>query len=192
MSKVNRESLSALMDGEASELEIRRLLREDSNELGELWTRYHRQRSALHNEREFSGMDVSGSVRAALSDEQPLRQPVLSDWRKPLGGLAVAASVAALVVFGLGGNPRSDLPLAANQPVAEQGSRVYLSAPTAVSTGTVNASTASTQAPRFHSVNDEQARQRFERLLQQHTERAALNSGQGMVTYARLSSHGTR
>ncbi|HCS27924.1 MAG TPA: hypothetical protein DIW43_10750, partial [Spongiibacteraceae bacterium] len=79
MSKVNRESLSALMDGEASELEIRRLLREDSNELGELWTRYHRQRSALHNEREFRGMDVSGSVRAALSDEQPLRQPVLSE-----------------------------------------------------------------------------------------------------------------
>ncbi|MFT5576972.1 MAG: negative regulator of sigma E activity, partial [Bermanella sp.] len=30
MSKDIRESLSALMDGEASELEVRRLLREDS------------------------------------------------------------------------------------------------------------------------------------------------------------------
>lgn len=190
MSKVSRESLSALMDGEAGELEVRRLLREDSNELGDLWARYHRQRSAMHNEREFSGMDISSGVRAALSDEQPHRRSLVSDWRKPLSGLAVAASVATLVVFGFGGSPRSDLPLAASQPVVEQGNRVYLSAPTAVATGTVNASTAGAQAPSFQSVNDEQARQRFERLLQQHTERAALNSGQGMVTYARLSSHG--
>lgn len=192
MSKDIRESLSALMDGEASELDVRRLLREDSDELSALWTRYHQQRGALHNEREFSGMDVSGAVRTALVAELPYRQ-WLGDWRKPLGGLAVAASVAALVVFGLGGGKSpADLQLASSQQNADQGNRVYLSAPAAVATGTVNASTTSAQVPRLQTVNDEQSRQRFERLLQQHTERAAVNSGQGMVTYARLSNHGTR
>ena len=193
MSKDIRESLSALMDGEASELEVRRLLRDGGDELDGLWARYHRQRSALHDEQEFAALDVSAAVRAALADESPHRQPVWYDWRKPLGGLAVAASVAALVVFGLGGNLQTETQLASSQSASEQGSRVYLSAPAAVSTGTVNASTAgSAQAPRFQTVSDEQSRQRFERLLQQHTERAAVNSGQGMVTYARLASHGTR
>ena len=97
MSKDIRESLSALMDGEASELELRRLLREDSGEVSELWSRFHRQRSALHNEREFASMDVSAGVRAALADELPHRQSALGQWRRPLGGLAVAASVAIIV-----------------------------------------------------------------------------------------------
>ncbi|MFT5603241.1 MAG: sigma-E factor negative regulatory protein RseA [Paracoccaceae bacterium] len=192
MSKDIRESLSALMDGEASELEVRRLLREDSEELSEVWSRFHRQQAVLHNERSFAELDVSSAVRSALVDEQPHRKNVLRDWRRPLGGLAVAASVAALVVFGLGGNSPSGVQLTSTQQTTEQGGRVYLSAPTASATGTVNASAASTEAPRFQAVNDEQSRQRFERLLQQHTERAAVNSGQGMVAYARLSSHGTQ
>lgn len=191
MSKDIRESLSALMDGEASELELRRLLRDDSDELDDLWARLHQQRAVLLGEPVFAGMDISASVRAALGDEAPHRARHL-DWRKPLSGLAVAASVAAVVVFGLGGSPQSDPLLAGSQQGAEQGSRVYLSVPGSTSTGTVNASTASTQSPRFQNVDDEQSRQRFERFLQQHTERAAVNSGQGMVTYARLSNYGNQ
>ncbi len=191
MSKDIRESVSALMDGEASELEVRRLLREDSGEIDAMWSRLHAQRAALRNEPGYVGLDVSAAVREAIAAEQPHRQMSKRDWRRPIAGLAVAASVAALVVFGLGGNPQSNTPLASAGSI-EQGGRVYLSSPTKAANGTVNASTASTQAPRFHSVNDEQSRQRFERLLQQHTERAAVNSGQGMVTYARLASHGAR
>lgn len=191
MSKDIRESLSALMDGEASELEVRRLLRDGDEEIGAVWSRYHEQRAALRNEQTFAGMDVSSAVRNALADELPHSQTSMRDWRRPLAGLAVAASVAALVVFGLGGNPQSNTPLASTG-VVEQGGRVYLSAPTTQASGTVNASTEGSQAPRFHTDSDEQSRQRFDRLLQRHTERAAVNSGQGMVTYARLASHGAR
>ncbi len=193
MSKDIRESVSALMDGEASELELRRLLQADSEEVSVTWSRFHAQRSALHGEPKFSGMDVSGAVRAALAGEEPLQRGMSLDWRKPLGGFAIAASVAALVVFGLGGTGQQQAEqLAASGSGPETSGRVYLSAPAAVTTGTVNASTASGQAPRFQSIADEQARQRFERLLQQHSERAAVSSGQGMVTYVRLASHGAK
>ncbi len=190
MSNDLRESLSALMDGEASELELRRLMRDSDDGDAAYWGRLHRQRSALLGEPTFSGMDISARVSSAIASEAPLTPASTRDWRKPLGGFAVAASVAALVVFGLGGgSPAQVTPQMAESPVVQNG-RVYLASPAPSVAGTVTASAAGMAVPRYQQVDDEQSRERFERFLRQHTERAALNSGQGMVTYARLVSHG--
>lgn len=190
MSNDLRESLSALMDGEASELELRRLMRDSDDGDAAYWGRLHRQRSALLGEPTFSGMDISARVSSAIASEAPLALASTRDWRKPLGGFAVAASVAALVVFGLGGgSPTQVTPQVAEAPVVQNG-RVYLASPAPSTAGTVTASAAGVAVPRYQQVDDEQSRERFERFLRQHTERAALNSGQGMVTYARLVSHG--
>ncbi len=191
MSNDLRESLSALMDGEASELELRRLMRDSDDGDAAYWGRLHRQRSALLGEPTFSGMDISARVSSAIAAEAPLAPASTTrDWRKPLGGFAVAASVAALVVFGLGGgSPAQVTPEVADAPVVQNG-RVYLASPAPSTAGTVTASAAGVAVPRYQQVGDEQSRERFERFLRQHTERAALNSGQGMVTYARLVSHG--
>lgn len=189
MSKNLRESLSALMDGEASELEVRRLLRENDDSLTALWGRFHRQRGALRDETGFADLDVSASVRRALAAERPHRR-LLGDWRKPLAGIAVAASVASVVVFGLGGPPGEQATTLADIAV-EQGGRVYLAAPTAPASGAVAANTAAGAVPAELQMSDQQSRQRFEKLLRQHTEHAAFNSGQGMVSHARLASYRT-
>ena len=190
MSNDLRESLSALMDGEASELELRRLMRDSDDGDAAYWGRLHRQRSALLGEPTFSGMDISARVSSAIASEAPLALASTRGWRKPLGGFAVAASVAALVVFGLGGgSPAQVTPQVAEAPVVQNG-RVYLASPAPSVAGTVTASAAGVTVPRYQQVDDEQSRERFERFLRQHTERAARNSGQGMVTYARLVNHG--
>ncbi|MBB3045996.1 sigma-E factor negative regulatory protein RseA [Litorivivens lipolytica] len=189
MSNDLRESLSALMDGEASELELRRVLRDAKDDDSAFWGRMHRQRSAMQGDATFSGLDISARVSAAIADEAPLVASA-RDWRKPLAGFAVAASVAAMVVFGLGGgSSQPAAPQMAEAPAAQSG-RVYLASPATNATGAVTASAANVTVPLYRQVDDEQSRERFERFLRQHTERAALNSGQGMVTYARMVSHG--
>ncbi len=194
MSNDLRESLSALMDGEASELELRRILKDADPDSQAYWGRLHKQRGAMHGEPHFPALDISASVSAAIAREGAHTAKPVFEWRKPLAGVAVAASVAALVVFGLGGNPgQAGAPLVADSeaPVAvQEGGRVYLASPQ-TSVGAVTASVSSTpgSVPRYQHVDDQQSRKRFERFLQQHTERAALNNGQGMVTYARLVSH---
>ena len=56
MSERLRESLSALMDDEANELEVERLLSQigDNAELRETWVRYHRVRGSLYGQLQSS------------------------------------------------------------------------------------------------------------------------------------------
>jgi len=109
------EEVSALMDGEATELELHRVLKcaEDELEVRKKWQRYHLARSVFRGEtREnangFAAMDISLCVSEAITDEPAYA--LLSDdsavqrtWKrmvKPIGSVAVAASVSAMVVFG--------------------------------------------------------------------------------------------
>jgi negative regulator of sigma E activity len=115
------ESLSTLMDGEASEFELRRSLEqvEQSPEMGERWRRYHVARSAMRGEPvNTADIDLSASIMAALEDEptysQPLpddenaAEPVVQERRKesrtlwkPMASMAMAASVTAMVILGV-------------------------------------------------------------------------------------------
>jgi sigma-E factor negative regulatory protein RseA len=65
MSDTVRESLSALMDGEASELELRRILNADQQAIRSEWADLHRGQQLLKNESSpFLGWDISSRVLA--------------------------------------------------------------------------------------------------------------------------------
>jgi len=66
-----KESVSALMDGEANELEIQRLLsKSDSDELLATWKRYHSARDVMAGmSNDALSIDVSAGVSAAIRDD---------------------------------------------------------------------------------------------------------------------------
>ena len=112
MSDRLRESVSALMDGEADELELRRLLSNDSFPVArETWIDLQRARGSFNGiDAALTGLDISARVQSALSDENAAEQfPAASvqvgswRWWRPVASVAVAASMAAVVVVGMRG-----------------------------------------------------------------------------------------
>jgi sigma-E factor negative regulatory protein RseA len=104
------EALSALMDDESTELDLRRLLKDfpESQEMAQTWSRYNLARSILHKE-EVAGISAPGTQRilAAIAAEPvhgsgPVVQSrEVSAWMPMAGRLAVAACVSLAVFLGL-------------------------------------------------------------------------------------------
>ena len=99
-----RETLSALMDDEASELELHRVMRETSSEesLNATWARYHLAASAMRKELPVDFVDSSAELRSAISMAL-VNEPVPQrhgHWGQAVGRVAIAASVAVLAIFG--------------------------------------------------------------------------------------------
>jgi len=99
-----RETLSALMDDEASELELHRAMREvgEDDSLNETWSRYHLAASAMRKELPLDFVDSSAELRAAINMalvSEPVPQRAVQ-WPQSLGRVAIAASVAVLAIFG--------------------------------------------------------------------------------------------
>ena len=99
-----RETLSALMDDEASELELHRAMREtgEDESFNATWSRYHLAASAMRKELPLDFVDSSAELRAAInmaliSEPVPQRTP---QWPQSLGRVAIAASVAVMAIFG--------------------------------------------------------------------------------------------
>lgn len=101
MSESNRESLSALLDNEADELELRRLIKltGENRDLAQRWRRYSLVQTLLH------GQDVAAlspgfndRVADAIASEQITAD---RNWRRSAGKFAIAASVAVLAFAGL-------------------------------------------------------------------------------------------
>jgi sigma-E factor negative regulatory protein RseA len=103
MSDKLRESVSALIDGETDELELRRVLAaEDFATLRETWGDFHRSRGGLHGvDATIARLDISGRVLSALQDEVQETAVSGSRWWRPVTSVAVAASMAAAVVVGM-------------------------------------------------------------------------------------------
>ncbi|MCF7982441.1 MAG: sigma-E factor negative regulatory protein [Pseudomonadales bacterium] len=105
-----RESISALMDNEANELELHRLLSsmEQSDEVRNTWKRYQLASFAMkRNLPKNLNIDISAQVAQAIADEDieietggMIKQAGWNRLIKPLTSVAVAASVAFVVVFG--------------------------------------------------------------------------------------------
>ncbi|EKP0259938.1 MAG: sigma-E factor negative regulatory protein [Aeromonas sobria] len=121
----NKEQISALMDGELSDAEVLNELEMDSD-LQDTWGRYHLIGNAMRGDLSVNlQLDLSTSIMAALEDEptilapkpveaapvlQPVVAPVKTDSNviplfrrvgQQLGQYAIAASVAAAVIFGV-------------------------------------------------------------------------------------------
>ncbi|MGH1485893.1 MAG: sigma-E factor negative regulatory protein [Cellvibrionaceae bacterium] len=100
------ESLSAFMDGEASELEIRRLLKSEDTELNSRWHRYQLAGSAMRKEVELnSAIDLSAGISAAIAEEPALSMKAAKSTKSGfwgnIGRFGIAASVAGAVVVGV-------------------------------------------------------------------------------------------
>lgn len=126
------ESVSAVMDGEADELELRRVLAATGEDpaLRERWARYQLARDVMHKQTVKPGLDLASAVSAALAAEEqpaasgaPAPAPAVSGWRQ-LGRLAVAASVTLAVLVGVRFYNNQDdsgvAPQLAQQPAAVQ------------------------------------------------------------------------
>lgn len=107
------EALSALMDNEADDLELRRLLKSSASqpELLAKWERYHLAQSILHRSAQPVRPELAQRIAAQLATESTpsanqsisTKAPAakVSGWQQTLGKIAIAASVAVIFVIAM-------------------------------------------------------------------------------------------
>lgn len=184
-----KESVSALLDGEASELELRRLLRDaDHDELRDVWSGYQRASQVLteSGREDHWQLDISASVSAAIAEGEP---SMVKRIFRPAASMAVAASVfAAVLVTGqlLG------LAESGTEPGVRQSASASVGLVNAWSGNGVNASypVSRSQAPQADTQAryNRMARERLQQYIIPHTDQAALNTPQGLMPFARVSA----
>ncbi len=211
-----RESLSALMDGEANELEMRRVLdrlgQDQDQDLREAALSYQRIGETIRNEENaFSGIDLSASISSALADEPA---PVLDEqgdqsassrgiartgWAGNLGRFAIAASVAMATVVGVqtwNVATRSD----ESSGGTEVASVAYPSGnlPTAdmfgarglvAGLGSPQTSLTPEQMSKARGYADRVAQERFRAYMLEHAEQTSAQTGKGVMPFVRAASY---
>lgn len=193
------ESLSAVMDNEADELELRRVLAADGeSETRATWSRYQLARAAMHRELREPRLDIASAVSAALADEpalsvKPAKPQQKSAWRN-MGRIAVAASVTVAVLAGVRLYNQGEVagPHMAQQapqpsiavPQATQGPAVLAGYNGSDNAGAMDAETSAAQvsAEGWHE-------QRLPAYVRQHAQQAAFGSeSESALPYARAAS----
>ncbi|HAB03187.1 MAG TPA: RNA polymerase subunit sigma [Pseudomonas sp.] len=186
-----QESLSAVMDNEADQLELRRVLNAvDDSETRATWSRYQVARAAMHKELLLPQLDIASAVSAALADEAVPVKAKQGPWRT-LGRLAVAASVTVAVLAGVRMYNQDEITgaeLAAQQPV-QQGLSMPQTQGPAVLAGYSESSDQAT-GPMANGVLQNQAGwdQRLPGYLRQHAQESALKGTETALPYARAAS----
>ena len=144
MSQNARESLSALMDNEGDELELRRVLQslDDSPDAAETWRRYHLMRSLMRREPEVDvATDLSAGIMARLEQEPVPHVEVGEAPGRSMSlvrGAGIAAAVSLMVITGVqfyyGGNGTGQVPadLASKAPSQPLSSTELQSSPAAL------------------------------------------------------------
>lgn len=225
------ESLSALMDNQASELELQRLLKalDADAELRSTWSRYQIASAGLKGDIPvLASSDFASRVSAAIEAEETYSAPAISKdvseqtyvagsnvvamplrWWQQAGRVAVAASVAGAVILGVqqyqtpGVNPAD---IGAGTMAAAPAPAVETKAanlPSGINAPALSARTVAVQSG-YQSRPQESRRVMFvprqqvapvdiedvssyvNQLIQEHTDNASLNSGQGMLPYTRV------
>lgn len=220
------ESLSALMDNQASELELQRLLKalEADPEIKSTWSRYQIASAGLRKDLPvMASSDFAARISAAVDAEETYAlQPQVanqngadnviamrSSWWQQAGRVAVAASVAGALIVGVqqyqavapqatefAANAPATTPVAVNETKAAN-------LPSGINAPALSARTVAVQSG-YESRPQENRRVMFvprqeaapiynedistyvNQLIQEHTDNASLNSGQGMLPYTRV------
>jgi len=209
-----RESLSALMDDEASEMELLRVLKavEQQPELRQRWASYQMIAASMRGEVPVAPyVDLSSSISAALEDE-PVHALVVAEktWLHRVGRMAIAASVAGAVIvtgqlsgFGLGdvGSDGASVLAASGAPAVSgavpsgalpAGFRAPdLAARTVSSHKSMPAAEGRTLVKRAPSapVNrrpSPEVQAYLQQVMQLHADNASVNTGRGVLSYARV------
>jgi sigma-E factor negative regulatory protein RseA len=194
------ESLSALMDDAANELELERVLAQvaEDSSLRQTWVRYNLTQHAVHGHPvAHLDLDISARVQAALAGSQTrgtrtALAALKERMARPLISFAVAASVAATVVIGgqqlaqVGGAGAGAYGV--DRAVATSASPVGML--NSLGATAVQASYGTQPVPVLQPATrtayQELAQQRLRKYMQEHAEQAALNSPQGLVPFARV------
>ncbi|WP_111657112.1 sigma-E factor negative regulatory protein [Isoalcanivorax indicus] len=180
-----RELLSSLLDGETSELETRRILRDLDDTGAALWQRWQLAGDVARKQPVAAvPADFNARLSAALNAEGRSR----NHWLGSIARTAVAASVAAATVTVgwqfWGAQHAGEAPgMVASAPVVESRSRPFGDA-FLVGQGL-------TATPRSDGLRADAGSQ-INPLMIRHSEMAARHGGQGMVPYARLVSADAR
>lgn len=118
-----KESISALMDNQASELELRRILKQlpEDPELAATWRRYQLASHLLHrSETALLKVDLSSAISSAIEAEgahSVVIQKTAAPWLRWATKSAVAASVALAVLIGVqqfGADPAAPMAASTN------------------------------------------------------------------------------
>ena len=204
------QSLSAFMDGEASDMEMHRLLKEvsEDTELRNKWKRYHMASSALKGDPAIASIDYSSAIAAAIEQEPAHRQGGLAVFAGSAGRFAIAASVALVAVFGV---QQLNSPLDTVSDVSEfagveqmdeentgpaiqfpSGFQPIINARTVSAGGNNKSSQYVTPVIEVRQqvkqkYSETELRAYMNDIMAKHSNHAALNSNQGMLPFARLN-----
>ena len=185
-----QESLSAVMDNEADELELRRVLSaiEDADTRA-TWSRYQIARAAMHKELLIPHLDISAAVAAGIADEVSPLSAGRGPWRT-LGRLAVAASVTVAVLAGVRLYNQDEI---AGAQLAQQTQPTNVAMPQAKGPAVLAGYTEGEQSPgpMASGVLQNQAGWHDQRLpgyLRQHAQQAATKGAEGALPFARAAS----
>jgi len=204
------ESLSAFMDGEATDMETHRLLKEVSEnpELRAKWKRFHMISSAIKGDVAATSIDYSSAIASAIDAEPSHRRTVVTAFAGSAGRFAIAASVAMVAVFGVqqfnspADNPGAVSGFASVDQVDDENSGPAIQFPSGfqpvINARTVSAggnNKSSTYVTPVIEVRQQVKRNYSEAELRaymndimiKHSNHAALNSNQGMLPFARLN-----
>jgi sigma-E factor negative regulatory protein RseA len=185
-----QESLSAVMDNEADELELRRVLNAfDDVETRGTWARYQVARAVMHKDLLLPRLDIAAAVSAALADEAVPAKATRGPWRT-LGRLAVAASVTVAVLAGVRLYNQDEI---AGVELAQQSAQPALAAPQVKGPAVLAGYSESSDAtgPMANGVLQGQPGWHDQRLpgyLRQHAQQAALKGTESALPYARAAS----
>jgi sigma-E factor negative regulatory protein RseA len=199
-----QQVLTAAVDGEANELELRQLLKAcnsggvQAEHLLGTWRRHSQLQSAMQQSqaRHWLHCDIASAVSEAIADEIEAPETVplkstKSSWLKPLSGLAVAASVAVVTVVGIGSWQQAGQAL---QGEVQNLSNLQAQVPVAAGNYSQVVSFGGNGVPLTVAGStpvetSEQARQRLEAYLMKHAERRTVSNAQGMMPMARVVSY---
>ncbi|MDO6823928.1 sigma-E factor negative regulatory protein [Marinobacter sp. 1_MG-2023] len=179
-----RETLSAMMDDEADELSVRRLLsHEEQSDVHAQWQRWQGIHDLMHRGHSpAEGVDVSAAVREALDGRTrsqvspaPQTREAPRNWQWP-----AVAMVAFALLLGFGAGAGWDSGETSPGDLASAPSEQR---PGAESVGEV----APVQEVALQGL-DEKQWEHMNRYLLEHAQHNSVGAGQGSVGYARLVS----
>lgn len=194
---VLKESLSALLDNEADELELRRVLNaSESPEVRETWSRYQIARAAMHNELHTAQIDLSAGIMAAINAEpvplveqqETLEQPKKSANSTWITRVAVAASVTLAVLGGV--RFYNQDVIQQDVLVAQSEQRLPVNAQAQGPAVLASYTAQGEEAPMTQAVSGQSAwyEQRLPNYLRQHAQQTSVNKTESGLPYARAAS----
>lgn len=185
------ESLSALMDSQADELELRRVLAASGEDaqVRATWSRYQLARAAMHKDLLEPRLDIAAAVSAALADEPlPVADKVRQGPWRSIGRLAVAASVTVAVLVGVRFYNQDSI---TGAQMAQQATQPMLSTPQVQGPALLAGFNSETDAATAESGAVAQPgwhEQRLPAYLRQHAQQAAMSGADGALPHARAAS----